>query len=603
MSVRFQKKSLIWIGGIVLLILVLTIILPLLFRVHSPEKEQYKAEKKRLSEIFMVLDTSYWRNQDTSLSLCSQAVNISVKIGDSNAYAEALFNKARIVGKFEINDSSFLINNQALAISEKVHNDTLIAKVKIGIGDYYYYKDNYYLAILYYTEAENIAIKIHNDYLLAKAANGLGLVYIELNDLKKAIEYYEKAIHKLEKLADIQKGYIYDYCGALRGIGVCYMYNDDFFKATLYQKKALEKANQLNDLETLCKIYGNLGAIEQYLGKNASALNYFTKVLEYSSQGNKHSKRHVTILHNLGAHYLFNKQYNKAEKLLNQSLSISSEMGFKSMEGGNDYALSELKKKQGQWQKAYEYYTRWQGINDSLLSLDTKKKISDYQWEMKSQKKRYEEELILKRYEIQKKRNLILIIAIISVVILALMVGRNMKKSVNFQKLQNTYLHEKIEADEKIGILEKLRYQSEIEGKNKELASSSIQIITKNDILSDIEDLANRSFKNKQMDNSTYNNLKKILNENLNMDKDWDQFKKMFEEVHKDFFIKLKQICPELTENEMRLCAYLKINLQNKEIAKILNINPATVATNRYHVRKKLNLDKLTSLESYIREI
>lgn len=119
------------------------------------------------------------------------------------------------------------------------------------------------------------------------------------------------------------------------------------------------------------------------------------------------------------------------------------------MEGGTSFVLSEVKKKQEQWQKAYEYHTRWQAINDSILSSDIKKKISDYQWEMKSQKKKYEEELLLKKYDIQKKRNLILIIAVVSIAVIALVVGRSLKKSVKFQKLQNAYLQEKMKTDEK----------------------------------------------------------------------------------------------------------------------------------------------------------
>jgi tetratricopeptide (TPR) repeat protein len=601
MSFHFHKKPVIWVGSIALLTVALIIIFISLFKNNPLQKEQYKAEKKQLSEIFATLDTAYWRNKDKGLSLSNKAINVSKKINDSNAWAEALYNKARIIQKFEINDSSFSINNQALTIAEKFHNDTLIAKIKGNIGAYYYYKDNYYLAMLYYTEAENIAVKLHDDYLIAKAANGLGLVYTEMYDYKKAIEYYKESIHILGKLTD--KAYTYDYCSVLISIGNYYMYNGEYTKAIFYQRSALEKADQLHDLEMINKIYGNLGAIEQYQGHSSSALKYFLKVLDYYNLENGHSKKYVTILHNIGAYYLLNKQYDKAEDFLNQSLSISQEMGFKSMEGGNIYALSEVKKKQKQWQKAYEYHTRWQEINDSLLSSEMKMKISDYQWEMKSQKKKYKEELLLKKYDIQKKRNLILIIAVVSIIVIALVVGRSLKKSVKFQKLQNTYLQEKMKTDEKINSLEKFKYQAEIELKNRELSTISFQLVTKNEILSNISKVVDKHYDTNTINSDVYNDLNKITKENLNIDKDWDKFKEIFEKVHHNFFLNMKQRCPALTENELRFCAFLRINLQNKEIAQMLSASNDAIKKTRYRIRKKLNLDNKTNLEDYVRNI
>jgi len=601
MPVHFYKKPVIVAGSVAFLVILIIALFFLLYKNHTPQKEQYKSEKKQLSEIFATLDTAYWRNEERSLLLVKKAIQISKKIADSNALAEALYNKARIIQRFEINDSGFAINNQALAMAEKSHNDTLIAKIKGNIGFYYFRKGNFYLSTLYYTDVENIAAKIHDDYLMAKALAGFGSIHTEMDDYKKAVDYYERAIQKFEEMNN--KGYLYDFCGVYSGIGVTYLYSNDLAKANFYEMKALEKANQLQDADRFCRIFVNLGCIDLQRGKRSSALNYFLKALNYSKQISEYSLMHGTIFQDLGVYYLYGKEYDEADKMLNQSLAVSLGRGYRNLERQNMLTLSEVKKQQKQWEKAFKYYVRFKELSDSVINVETQKKISDYQWEIKSQKKKYEEELLLKKYNIQKKRNWMLIILIISVITIALVVRKSLKKSVKLQRYQNAYLQEKMESDEKINALEKLRYQSEIEAKNKELATSSIQVVTKNDVLLAIDELADKSYKGKQIDDTTYDNLKKILKENLNLDKDWQQFKKMFEQVHQDFFIKLKQICPELTENEMRLCAYLKINLQNKEIAKILNVNPATIATNRYHIRKKLNLNKETGLENFIREI
>jgi DNA-binding NarL/FixJ family response regulator len=194
--------------------------------------------------------------------------------------------------------------------------------------------------------------------------------------------------------------------------------------------------------------------------------------------------------------------------------------------------------------------------------------------------------------------------------ILAILIGilirlayKNLKKSVRLTELENIHLNEKMSADQRINHLENLRLTSEIDAMNRELTATSLQLISKNEILADIYERNEQYFKKETMGREPYNDLKHILKENLNQDKDWAHFKELFVKVHRNFFNDIKNRCPELTENELRMCAYLRINLRNKEIAKMLNILPESVKTIRYHIRKKLKIDKDISLEDFIRGI
>ena len=67
-------------------------------------------------------------------------------------------------------------------------------------------------------------------------------------------------------------------------------------------------------------------------------------------------------------------------------------------------------------------------------------------------------------------------------------------------------------------------------------------------------------------------------------------FKEAFNNADKDFIKKLKSIHPNLTPNDLRLCAYLRLNLSSKEIAPLLNISPRSVEVKRYRLRKKMEL-------------
>ena len=94
-----------------------------------------------------------------------------------------------------------------------------------------------------------------------------------------------------------------------------------------------------------------------------------------------------------------------------------------------------------------------------------------------------------------------------------------------------------------------------------------------------------------------------LLRDNTNQDNIWSDFKIHFEEVHQDFFNKLKDKHPNLSENDTRLCAYLKIGMQNQEIANIAFISPESVRKRKQRLREKLNLESGNELISYIEGI
>jgi DNA-binding NarL/FixJ family response regulator len=84
-------------------------------------------------------------------------------------------------------------------------------------------------------------------------------------------------------------------------------------------------------------------------------------------------------------------------------------------------------------------------------------------------------------------------------------------------------------------------------------------------------------------------NIEAVIKNNLYLDDDWERFRIHFEDVHPDFFKKLEAEHPTLTKNEVRLCAYFHINLSTKEIANLLNIDPASVRKAKMRLNKKMN--------------
>ncbi|MBC6997266.1 Two component regulator three Y domain-containing protein [Cytophaga sp. FL35] len=153
--------------------------------------------------------------------------------------------------------------------------------------------------------------------------------------------------------------------------------------------------------------------------------------------------------------------------------------------------------------------------------------------------------------------------------------------------------------DERLAQLEKDRLEKEIKNKQNELARTTMSVAKKNELILELKDLMvlnKDAFKNKQR----YRSLTKKLDSSINEDEDWQQFEVNFKELHNDFFENLLKEYPKLTPKDLKLCAYLKMNLSTKEIAPLMAITVRGVEIHRYRLRKKLGIDSSQNLSNYL---
>ena len=139
-----------------------------------------------------------------------------------------------------------------------------------------------------------------------------------------------------------------------------------------------------------------------------------------------------------------------------------------------------------------------------------------------------------------------------------------------------------------------------IEAQNREMSMATLHMINKNEVLSNIKNSIESVIKSKEPKASEYQSIIKLINVSLNLDEDWDQFKRHFEQVHQGFFQRLKEQYPDLTKNDLKLCAYLRINLSTKEISQMLNVLPTSIAMRRNRLRKKLNITQHIDLIEFM---
>lgn len=143
------------------------------------------------------------------------------------------------------------------------------------------------------------------------------------------------------------------------------------------------------------------------------------------------------------------------------------------------------------------------------------------------------------------------------------------------QQAQNQYLQEKLEANQ------------------RELASNTLYITQKNELLLDLKSSVQHLGENlPDTSQKVIKNIKAVIQNNLHLESDWERFRIHFEQVHPNFFKQLQITHPTLTQYEIRLCAYFHLNLSTKEIANLLNIDPASVRKAKMRLNKKMQVQE-----------
>ena len=174
---------------------------------------------------------------------------------------------------------------------------------------------------------------------------------------------------------------------------------------------------------------------------------------------------------------------------------------------------------------------------------------------------------------------------------------QKLKRQRNSLEKENKRLLEiqELEAQKEIIRLKNEQLQKDIEGKSRELAVATMSTLKRNEYLNSIKaelETIKGEAKAKK--------LIKSINTKLKNNDDWEYFKKAFDNTDQPLFSKLKVAHPSLTKNDLKLCAYLRLNLSSKEIAPLLNISVHSVEIKRYRLRKKMGLERSQGIVEYI---
>lgn len=168
------------------------------------------------------------------------------------------------------------------------------------------------------------------------------------------------------------------------------------------------------------------------------------------------------------------------------------------------------------------------------------------------------------------------------------------QKEEELERIKSNHRIERLNHEKTIIMMEKDKLKTEVQHKQQELANSTHSIVLKNQLLisikEDLECIYNE--RNIEMRDNALNRIFNKINSNINNENDWAVFENYFNELHSSFFKSLKDMYPDLSTTELKLCAYLRLNKTTKEIAALMNISVRGVETARYRLRKKLQIGR-----------
>jgi len=182
------------------------------------------------------------------------------------------------------------------------------------------------------------------------------------------------------------------------------------------------------------------------------------------------------------------------------------------------------------------------------------------------------------------------------------------QKELEIQEQKKAFEAENSAKKREIKELKNQQLQYELRHKAQELATSTMNLIRKNEILQDImENIAklNDEIRKNADTNAVVNRLAKIernIQQNIQQDKNWKKFEENFDLVYENYLKRLNEAYPQLNVSDKKICAYIKMDLSSKDMAPLLDMSIRSIETNRYRIRQKLGLDREVNLADFLQK-
>lgn len=310
--------------------------------------------------------------------------------------------------------------------------------------------------------------------------------------------------------------------------------------------------------------------------------------------GKEDAINHARI--NLGAFYVMNGKPDSALFLYQQALDFADETENSELILPAITGISLAFEKMEQWDSAYIYRVTRENIVNTLQNENKDEELQLA--ESRALIQQHEEKMGLLR-EKSRSQRMALIMCLALVVCIAIGVAywlwdRRAKAQAKSDMIALQLENQKLQAD---------LMAQRMEQNERELTSNAILLTEHQNTLTRLKESITKESQSGEISKQAERVLKSEILAHSGTENRWEYFFIHFNQMHPDFFDNLKAVCPSLTKGETRICAYIRIGMDNKQIAELLSIEASSVKQARYRIRKKLALATTESLENFLNTI
>lgn len=537
-------------------------------------------------EILKIATTIY-RNKHqfvTMNNVIDQLLNIALQTKNSEDLAFAYYFKGR--GLSALNDSNDLdYFFKSLSFAEKTDNHLLISQLCYQIFAHYANKGNLVLEYKYADYCLKTALKANDPAQLTLAWQAKGTSYLDQSrknnsKIDSTLIAFKKGISVFNENKD--KIIIQNQLGILQlNVAVYfYQFSMPIYKDSVenYTRLALKNGLAHNDVDVVSSCNGLLSEL-------AYMENDFDKVEKLLIESKLKIESNKI------------KQYELLSKIY--------------------FALAQLYKKKNDSPKALNYFELY--IENYTVFLEKDKQRNSQLLDAKYELTKKKEQIQLlddKNKIITREKYLSIGIALallVSLIMIFVSYNYKLKYSIQQQKLLEIKTHEdslkaelleekaklkteeaaRLEVEQKLIVAQKNQLQ-------KELLAESLQVEHKNEVLQKMKN----KIVSEMLDSETIQNLSRIINEEIRLDKDFENIKTDIKEINPEFIKALQQISNnKLTQLDIKYCSYIKLNLSTKQMSSLLHVEPSSIRMNKYRLKQKLNLPKDEDLTIFLNRL
>lgn len=535
-----------------------------------------RAEKQNHTDYLKLADYYKFVNEDSCLHFANEAYREALEQKDIEKQAEALGYLAyvnRYKGNYEI---SLDLTHTLQELAQRIDSKPLYAKSLYLLGSAYMGMEILDAAYNNFNSALNIYQSLPDKKPIAAIYNAMAVLYARQNELEKAQSYIAKGL-ALADTVDKRESILLN-----NNLAICYQYQQKIEESEKLFKKQIELIRRYNIPYNPASIYLNLCSLYFDMENYPQALQYGKIALRATLKRNNRRSM-AQVLYYTGSIYLSLNQYDTAIAEFKIVDSIANDLNMLEIQLNTAGQLAYIYELQGDFKQAY----LWSKKQNELTGAFNKKNGQNELYRM-TLEYQYEQQMAQIK-EAGKRRNTAWAIGVVILALLTAvlwLIRSRLRFKLNNAKLQQQNI------------------MLDLDRRNREITSKAMQIQQKDKAISDsIAQLSQSKHGLKKNDQSVINDVIRKLSLSVN-ENAWNEFELRFERVYTGFFKTLNEKFPNLSPNEKRLCAYLKLNMSSKEIANLTHTTVGSVEQARFRLRKKLGLHSSdTDLSAFIESL